>query len=263
MENLNVVNWNGEKVSEVSLDKGLFFESVNKSLLHEVVKWQLARKRRGTHKAKTRSEVSGGGIKPFRQKGTGNARQGSIRSPLNEAGGVIHGPKPRCYDWTLPKKLRQKALRQALSHLLSEKNIIFVENMNSTDGKTKDLSHRLVKMKLKKALLVDKVREEKFTLACRNLKNFKFVSVDGLNVYDLLKFNKVLFTPSTIDSLYDKCGKKSNSYKNEVKTSGSKQVKKQLKVSKKESKKTKVSNKVSEKESKKAKAPNKLAGKLN
>lgn len=201
-----VVNWEGKKVSEISIREELFKEKPSKSLLHTVVVWQLARRRQGDHKVKTRSEVSGGGRKPFRQKGTGAARQGSIRSPLLKGGGVAHGPKKRSYDWALPKKIRKKALKHALSYLFHEKRLLFVENMKSKEGKTKELSLKLKKMGFQKALLVDETAEEKFKRACRNLKNFKFLVAEGLNVYDLLKFDRVILTPDLLTTIYRKCG---------------------------------------------------------
>ena len=202
----DVLNWKGDKVSQVDLDETIFSDKYNVSLLQEVVRWQLARRRSGTHKTKTRSEVRGGGRKPFRQKGTGRARQGSIRSPLLEGGGVTHGPQPRSYDWALPKKVKQKALRQALAYLYSKKNIIFIENMNSENGKTKDLKSRLDGLKLTKALLIDEKREEKFQRACKNIPKFKFIRTEGLNVYDLLKFDKALITPSALKVISKRCG---------------------------------------------------------
>ena len=201
-----VLNWDGEKVSEIEIKEPLFTEKLNKPLLQSFVKWQLARRRQGDHKVKTRSEVSGGGKKPFRQKGTGNARQGSIRSPLLRGGGVAHGPKKRSYDWALPKKIRKQALRNALSYLFQEKRLFFVENMISDEGKTKELGSRFKKMGWDKALLVDEKNHEKFKRACKNLRNFKLLQAEGLNVYDILKFDRVVLTPALLKTVYRKCG---------------------------------------------------------
>ena len=206
MLKIDVLNWEGKSVSQVNLSEKIFGEELNKHLLHEVVTWQLARKRSGTHKAKTRAEVRGGGKKPFRQKGTGNARQGSIRSPLLEGGGASHGPQPRSYDWALPKKTRQRALKTALSYLFAEKKLFLVENMQSEKGKTKELNANLQKMGWEKALLVDEKQNENFKNACKNLKKFKFISSKGLNVYDLLKFDRAVLTPSVLDSINKKYG---------------------------------------------------------
>lgn len=201
-----VLNWEGQKSSEIELKESLFTEKLNKALLQRLVKWQLARRRQGDHKVKTRSEVSGGGKKPFRQKGTGNARQGSIRSPLLRGGGVAHGPQKRSYDWALPKKIRKQALRNAISYLFQEKRLIFVEDMKSDEGKTKELYSRFKKMGWDKALLLDEKDHDNFKRACKNLKNFKFLQVEGLNVYDVLKFDRVVLTPALLKTVYRKCG---------------------------------------------------------
>lgn len=206
MLKLDVLNWEGQKKSQTELDKDFFVKEINKPLLHELVNWQLARKRSGTHKAKTRGEVRGGGKKPFRQKGTGRARQGSIRSPLLEGGGVAHGPQPRSYDWALPKKTRKRGLRTALSYLHLEGRLSLVEAMTSEKGKTKPLSQSFKKMGWSKALLVDVEQDEKFKRACKNLKKFKFVAAEGLNVYDLLKFDQVVLTPNALEAVNKKIG---------------------------------------------------------
>ena len=156
----DVLNWEGKKVSEISLKEEVFSQPLDKPLLHQVVCWQRARMRRGTHKTKTRSEVRGGGKKPFRQKGTGNARQGSIRSPLLRGGAVSHGPRPRNYDWACPKKIRKKALCNALSYLFSEKRLVFVESMVSSSGKTKELMVRFKKLDGKKLFYRIKIRKK-------------------------------------------------------------------------------------------------------
>lgn len=203
---VEVLSWEGKKVSDLSVKDSLLKEKPNKPLLQKIVVWQLARRRQGDHKVKTRSEVSGGGKKPFRQKGTGNARQGSIRSPLLTGGGVAHGPKKRSYDWTMPKKVRQKALRNALSYLFQEKRLFFMEDMKSPNGKTKELQTRLKKMGWDKALLVDEQHQEQFQRSCNNLKNFKTLQAEGLNVYDILKYDRVVFTPNLLKTVYRKCG---------------------------------------------------------
>ena len=206
MKQVEVLNWEGKKHSELEVRAPLLAEKLNRSLLHEVVNWQLARRRAGDHNSKTRSDVSGGGKKPFRQKGTGQARQGSIRSPLLKGGGVAHGPQKRSYDWTLPKKVKQKALRNALSYMFQEKKLVFVESMQSAEGKTKELSERLKKMGWDKALLVDETNQEEFKRACKNLRDFKCLPVQALNVYDILKFDRLVLTPQLLDTVYKKCG---------------------------------------------------------
>ena len=253
MNKLQVLNWEGNKISDIEIKDTFFKEKLNPSLLQEVVVWQLARRRQGDHKVKTRAEVSGGGKKPFRQKGTGNARQGSIRSPLLKGGGVIHGPKKRSYDWALPKKIRQKALKNAMSYLFQNNKVFFIDNMRSTNGKTKELFNRFKKLGWDKALLIDQntlledtsdknnlnkntkanindspknnnttnkitntsnnknqstnlKTSNPFQRACKNLKNFKYLKVDGLNVYDLLKFDHLVLSPPVIKTIYKKCG---------------------------------------------------------
>lgn len=207
MSKLNILNWKDQK-AQAKIVNDLFSDEVNKNLLHEVVQWQLARRRSGTHNAKTRGEVSGGGKKPFRQKGTGQARQGSIRSPLLEGGGVTHGPRPRSYDWSLPKKIRKKALQNALSYLNTEGRLFLVENLISEKGKTKDLQQSLKTLGWDKALLVEDRdnQDEKFKRACQNLQAFKLITAEGLNVYDLLKFDRVVVTPEALKIICKRCG---------------------------------------------------------
>ncbi len=206
MTPVEVLNWEGKKISEIQLEPSLLSEKLNRPLLHSVVVWQLACRRKGSHKAKTRGEVRGGGKKPFRQKGTGSARQGSIRSPLLRGGGTAHGPKNRSYKYNLPKKIRQKALRNALSYLFQQKKLLFVEDMKSPEGKTKELSLRFKKMGWNKALLVDESLQDQFKRACSNLRNFKFLPAKALNVYDILKFDLVVLTPHLLKTVYQKCG---------------------------------------------------------
>ena len=206
MFKVSVMDWEGKSHSQLDLNKEIFSVKLDKPLLHSVVTWQRAKKRKGTHSVKTRSKVRGGGKKPFRQKGTGNARQGSSRSPLLEGGGVIHGPEPRSYEWSLPKKIRRKALGMTLSWLYKEKRFVVVKDMTSSDGKTKNLSSRFKKMGWETALLVDDKKDVSFQRACKNLSRFKFISAEGLNVYDLLKFNRVVLTPESLKTIYRKCG---------------------------------------------------------
>ena len=206
MKKVEVLNWDGKKSKELEVKPALLTEKLNLSLLHEVVKWQLARRRTGDHNVKNRSKVSGGGKKPFRQKGTGRARQGSIRSPLLKGGGVAHGPQKRSYDWALPKKVRQKALRNALSYLFQEKKLFFIEDMKVEKTKTKELALKFKNKNWDKALLVNEKHQMEFQRACKNLKNFKCLPSQALNVHDLLKFDRVVFTPEVLDTLYKKCG---------------------------------------------------------
>ena len=199
-----VLNWKKEKVGEMDLPKDLFQQEMRLELINEVVRWQRACARQGTHKAKTRAGVRGGGKKPFRQKGTGNARQGSIRSPLNRGGGVTFGPKPRSYKYTLPMKMRKAALKQVLSWLWKEKKVFFLEDMKSSEGKTKELHGRLKDFGVQKALLVDQDADPLFKRACSNLESFQFLPVEGLNVYDLLKYGQLMMSKKSVSFLTEK-----------------------------------------------------------
>lgn len=204
MATVDVLDWSKKKVGSVELDPQIFEAELRKDILHSVVTWQLASRRQGTHAAKTRAMVSGGGKKPFKQKGTGNARQGSSRSPLLEGGGVIFGPQPRDYSYTLPKKLKRSALRTALSYLVKEGKFHVVKDMKS-EGKTNELAKRLAKFGVQKALLFDGQRDDLFFRASRNLPTVKYNSVDGLNVYDLLKYDTVIVTEETIPLIVARC----------------------------------------------------------
>ncbi len=199
-----ILNWKKEKVAEQDLPRGFFQQKVQSGLINEVVRWQRAGRRQGTHKAKTRGDVRGGGKKPFRQKGTGNARQGSIRSPLNRGGGVTFGPKPRDYAYALPKRMRQEAFWQALSHLWENKKIVVLEDMHSPEGKTKELYQRLKVFGYKKALLVDKAIDPLFKRAGNNLKFFPLLPVQGLNVYDMLRYGHLMMSQEALSFLMEK-----------------------------------------------------------
>ena len=205
MATVDVLDWNKKKVGSVDLSADVFEAPVRKDVLHEVVKWQLAKRRQGTHKAKTRAEVRGSGKKPFKQKGTGNARQGSNQSPLKPGGGIIFGPKPRDYNYALPKKVRKLALKSALSHLFKEGKITVVKEMSSGDGKTKGLAANLKTLGLDKAVLVDASTNDMFKRASGNLKNFNYLPVGGVNVYDLLKFDQLVMTPESVEKLQARC----------------------------------------------------------
>jgi large subunit ribosomal protein L4 len=204
MATANVLNWKKEKVGTVDLSSDVFEAAIKKEVLHEVVQWQLAKRRQGTHMVKTRGLVSGGGIKPFKQKGTGNARQGSTRSPLMPGGGKLFGPVPRSYEYALPKKVRRLGLKMALSHLNKEGKLFIVEDMKS-EGKTNELAKRLKSFGLSKAVLIDAAADSKFKRAANNLEKFKYYGVDGLNVFDLLKYDAAVVTKSSLASIVDRC----------------------------------------------------------
>ncbi len=205
MAKLVVYNWKKEKAGEVEVSDEVFNKPLRKDILQRVVRWQLACKRQGTHATKTKGLVRGGGAKPFKQKGTGNARQGSRRSPLMPGGGTIFGPQPRDYSYTLPKAVKKAALKTALSYLANNEKLFVVEDMQS-EGKTKELSQRLKSFGLSKAMLVDLETNDLFCRASRNLKNFNYYDVNGVNVYDLLKFDNLVITKSSLETLQKKCG---------------------------------------------------------
>jgi large subunit ribosomal protein L4 len=204
MATVNVTNWKKEKVGSVELAANVFEVEVKKDVLHSVVRWQLASRRAGTHMTKTKGLVSGGGKKPFKQKGTGNARQGSTRSPLMPGGGTMFGPVPRNYAYVLPKKMRKVGLSMAFSHLYKEGKLFIVDSMAS-EGKTAELNKRLKTFGVKKAVLVDDVSDEKFLLAARNLPDYKYFPVAGINVFDLLKFDAAVITKNSINKIIERC----------------------------------------------------------
>jgi len=206
MATVDVLSWEKKKVGSINLDDGVFGVTVKKEILQTVVRWQLACRRSGTHKSKTRAEVSGGGKKPFKQKGTGNARQGSTRSPLMPGGGITFGPVPRDYSYALPKRMRRLGLRTALSHLKKEGRLFVVDSMESGDGKTKTLASQLKAFGLNKAVLVDASADNMFSRASKNLPKFRYYGVEGLNVYDLLKYDGVVLTQGSVEKIVAKCG---------------------------------------------------------
>lgn len=201
---VNVLNWKKEKVGQIDLASDVFETPVKKDVLHTVVQWQLASRRAGTHMTKTKGLVSGGGKKPFKQKGTGGARQGSSRSPLMPGGGTMFGPQPRSYAFVLPKKVRRLGLSMALSHLHKEGKLFVVDNMQS-EGKTKELSTRLKAFGLTKAVLVDSQMNDQFGRASKNLPAFKYFPVEGLNVFDLLKYDAAVITKESVAKIVDRC----------------------------------------------------------
>jgi large subunit ribosomal protein L4 len=204
MATVNVLNWKKEKIGQVELSSDVFEVEVRKDVLHTVVRWQLASRRAGTHMTKTKGLVSGGGKKPFKQKGTGNARQGSTRSPLMPGGGTMFGPQPRDYSYALPKKVRKVGLMMALSHLYKEGKLTVVDTMAS-EGKSTELNKRLKSFGVAKAVLIDASADEKFNRAAKNLANYKYFSVDGINVFDLLKFDHAVITKNSVQKIVERC----------------------------------------------------------
>ncbi|WP_457574910.1 50S ribosomal protein L4 [Desulfolithobacter sp.] len=200
----DVVNTSGEKVGEVELSDKLFGVEVNPGVLHEVVCMQRANRRAGTACTKTRGEVRGGGAKPWRQKGTGRARAGSRRSPIWRGGGTTFGPKPRDYSYKLPKKVRRLALRMALSARLSEGNLVVVDDFSLEVPKTREFVKVMNNFKFDDCLIVAQEENTNVKLSARNAVGYKVLPVAGLNVYDILKYSKLMLVQSTLAQLEER-----------------------------------------------------------
>ncbi|WP_181351042.1 50S ribosomal protein L4 [Thalassobacillus sp. CUG 92003] len=195
MPKIALLNQSGSQVGDVELKDAVFGIEPNTHVLHEAVVMQRAGLRQGTHNTKNRSEVSGGGRKPWRQKGTGRARQGSIRSPQWVGGGTVFGPTPRNYGYKLPKKVRRLAMRSALSAKLSEDNLIVLEDIAIDAPKTKEIVNMLKSLDVSEdALIVTAGKDDNVFLSARNLPNVKIVTVDFLNVLDMLTHDKLILT---------------------------------------------------------------------
>lgn len=202
MPKVAVYNVSGEQVSEIELKDNVFGIEVNEHVLYEVVKNQLANKRQGTQSAKTRAEVRGGGRKPWRQKGTGRARHGSIRSPLWVGGGVTFAPKPRDYSYTLPKKVRRLAMKSALTSKVNSQEIIVLDELNLDAPKTKEMASILKNLKVeKKALIVMGDKNDAVIRSARNIPGIETASVNTLNVYDILKYDKFIITKDAVQKV--------------------------------------------------------------
>lgn len=198
MPKVAVYNLEGNQVGDIELNEQLFAAPVRPDLMHEVVLMYLAGQRQGTHKVKTRSEVAGGGRKPWRQKGTGRARQGSIRSPQWKGGGVVFGPTPRSYGYKLPKKVRRLALYSALSSKVDDGKFIVLEDLNLPEAKTKHMAALLKRFDLSKVLIVDAEKQETPHLSARNLPNVKYVDANGVNVYDIIRHDHLILTRDAV-----------------------------------------------------------------
>lgn len=198
MPQLDVYDLNKKKVGSVDLDPAIFEAPVRKHLLHELVNWQLAKRRAGTASAKKRGEVRGGGRKPWRQKHLGRARQGSIRSPLWRKGAVVFGPKPKDWSYSLNKKTRRRALISALSYKQDEGVIVAVNDFTLPEIKTKQVADFVKKFELKSALIVVSDDDGNLLKSSRNIKNVKVIKIEGINVYDILKFETLVFTEDAL-----------------------------------------------------------------
>jgi large subunit ribosomal protein L4 len=199
---VDVVNLDGKKVGEVELADAVFGAKVNPHLLHEASRWYLNGLRRGTHKVKEKSEVSGAGRKLWKQKGTGRARVGSIRSPLWRHGGTVHGPRPRSYSYALPKKMLLGALRSALSAKLADEKLTIVDGWQLESHKTQSLVSTLEKLRFtKSALLVAHGENRNLELASRNLANVKLSAPNALQPYEVLKHDRLVLSKDAVARL--------------------------------------------------------------
>ena len=201
MATVSVYNIEGKEVGTIDLNDAVFGVEVNEHLVHMAVVSQLANKRQGTQKAKTRSEVSGGGRKPWRQKGTGHARQGSIRAPQWTGGGVVFAPTPRDYTIKLNKKEKRAALKSALSSRVEEKKFIVIDELNFDEIKTKKFQNVLNSLEVSKALVVLEDGNKNAELSARNIANVKTAHSNTINVYDILKYNTVIATKAAVANI--------------------------------------------------------------
>ena len=203
MAQFDVVDMNGKKVSTVELSDAVFGITPNEKAVHEAVVNFLANQRQGTQNTKIRKEVRGGGKKPWRQKGTGHARQGSIRAPQWTHGGIALGPKPRDYRYALNKKLRKLAMKSALSTKVAEGKIIVLDELTLSEVKTKEMVKVLGNIKCDNALIVMDGSNENVMLSARNIPTVKTASVNTINVYDLLKYNNLVVTKEAVEKIQE------------------------------------------------------------
>ena len=201
MAKFDVVNLEGKKVSEIELSDSVFAAEIKEHVLWEVVKQQLAARRAGTHSTLHRGEVRGGGKKPYRQKGTGNARQGSTRSPNYVGGAKVFSPKPRDYEYSIPKKVKQAALRSALTLRAQEKKLIVLDSASFEAPKTQQAAALLERLQAPSALLIDAAANQNLSKSMRNLASAKFLAVEGLNTYDILKYPSLVLTVNTVKTI--------------------------------------------------------------
>lgn len=201
MANVAVYNMEGNEVGKIDLSDEIFGVKVNEHLVHRAVVWHLANKRQGTQKAKTRSEVSGGGRKPWRQKGTGHARQGSIRAPQWKGGGVIFAPTPRDYSFKMNKKEKRLALKSALTSRVQENKFIVMDELKIDEIKTKKFMSVLNNLKVGRALVVIHESDQNIIMSARNIPNVQTTLANSINVYDILKYNTVIATKAAIANI--------------------------------------------------------------
>ncbi len=201
MATVSVVNMEGKEVGTIELNDAVFGVEVNEHLVHLAVVQQLANLRQGTQKAKTRSEVSGGGKKPWRQKGTGHARQGSIRAPQWKGGGIVFAPVPRDYSFKLNKKEKRAALKSALTSKVQDNKLIVVDELKLDEVKTKKFAEVLGNIKAVKALVVTEEKNDNVILSARNIPGTKTTVADNMNVYDVLNAGTVVLTKAAVANI--------------------------------------------------------------
>jgi large subunit ribosomal protein L4 len=201
MPTVGVFNKEGNKVADMELNESVFAAEVNEYALHQVVVALLANKRQGTQSTKTRSEVRGGGIKPWRQKGTGRARQGSIRSPQWIKGGIVFAPKPRDYRVSVPKSMRKVAMKSALTSKVQDNQMIVLDSLNFEAPKTKNIVEMLKALEANKALIITAESNEVVYKSARNIQGINIIPANNINVYDLLKYEKLIITKDAVSKI--------------------------------------------------------------
>lgn len=201
MPKVGLFNLEGKSVGEIELNESVFEFPVNEAVMHQVIKALLANRRQGTQSAKTRAEVSGGGRKPWRQKGTGQARQGSTRSPQWFHGGIVFAPKPRSYRMSIPKSMKVVAMKSALSSKVKDSNMIVLEDIAMEAPKTKVIADMLKNMDVKKALIVTGESNQIAYRSARNIAGVCMVPANNINVYDIIKYEKLILTKDAVKKL--------------------------------------------------------------
>ena len=201
MANVSVLNMEGKEVGSMELNDAVFGVEINEHLVHQAVVLQLANNRQGTQKAKTRSEVSGGGRKPWRQKGTGHARQGSTRAPQWTGGGVVFAQVPRDYSFNMNKKEKRAALKSVLTSKVQENKFIVLDELKLAEVKTKEMKKVLDNLKVNNALVIIGDDSENVALSARNIAGVQTASVNTINVFDMLKYNTIIATKSSVASI--------------------------------------------------------------
>ena len=201
MANVSVLNMEGKEVGSMELNDAVFGVEINEHLVHQAVVLQLANNRQGTQEAKTRSEVSGGGRKPWRQKGTGHARQGSTRAPQWTGGGVVFAPVPRDYSFKMNKKEKRAALKSVLTSKVQENKFIVLDELKLAEVKTKEMKKVLDNLKVNNALVIIGDDSENVALSARNIAGVQTASVNTINVFDMLKYNTIIATKTSVASI--------------------------------------------------------------